>query len=215
MSTTRSIRGQILEIGEPTKAERDSIFQALTQPAIHVALGLRAPPIRSMYDSDILELHRGDEVRREPVRYHALRDKIDGRLVGFFLDFGWDHANDSVRELDLAFPDPSDRNLGAYFDATIIVSHYLFENGLAKRVRWRVRARGDRVPKRHERHGARLVSKQVEQHPVSGEWMNTFIFEFSIADYRNLVKHIDEDVTTVDYEASRTTIWDLLRNRGD
>ncbi len=91
----------------------------------------------------MLELHRGDEVKREPVRYHALRDKVDGRFVGFFLDFGWDHANDlGARGSTSPFLDPNDRNLGSYFDATILISFYLFENGLAKRVRWRVRAAG-------------------------------------------------------------------------
>jgi RimJ/RimL family protein N-acetyltransferase len=215
MSKTRSIRGNVLEIGEPTPADRQLIFEAFQNPEIHVALGLKNPPQRPMYDRDMLELHRGDEVKHEPVRYHALRDKADGRFVGFFLDFGWDHANDSVRELDIAFPDPKDRNLGSYFDATILISFYLFENGLAKRVRWRVRGRGERVPKSYERWGARFVSKQTERHPVTGDWMNTFIFEFAIADYNNLVKRVGQDAKTGDYEISRVGIWDLLRTPRD
>src|SRR5262249_47030596 len=110
-------------------------------------------------------------------------------------------------------PHDSDRNVGAYFDATIIVSQYLFENGLAKRIRWRVRAHGDRVPQRHERHGARLVQKQVERHPVTGEWMTTYIFEFAIADYEQLLTRMGEDAASGDYERSRTGVWDVFRSR--
>lgn len=208
----RSVRGQILEIGDPTPEERTEIFKALQRPDIHVPLGLKTAPSRTQYDTQTLELHRGEEMKREPVRYHALRDH-GGRFVGFFLDFGWDHPNDMVREIDLAFPDDNDRNVGAYFDATVIIGQYLFDNGLAKRFRWRVRAPGHRVPRRYERHGARFVSKQVERHPVTGEWMNTFIFEFALADYQRLLQSIDEDPTTTDYGNSRSGIWDVLRNR--
>ncbi len=211
----RVVRGNILTIGPAGASQREAIFTALRRADIHPSLGLKAPPLRAQFDTDVLELHRGEEMRREPVRYHALSRNDDGRFVGFFLDFGWDHPNDSIRELDLVFPDEADRNVGAYFDATIIVSQYLFENALAKRVRWRVRAHGERVPQRHQRHGARLVAKQVERHPVTGEWMNTYIFEFAIADYQRLLQRIGEDGSTDDYAKSRSGIWDVLRSRGN
>lgn len=209
----RVVRGNVLTIGPAGAPERDGIFAALQRADIHPNLGLKAPPSRAQFDTDVLELHRGEEMRREPVRYHALSRNDDGRFVGFFLDFGWDHPNDSIRELDLVFPHEADRNVGAYFDATIIISQYLFENALAKRVRWRVRSHGDRVPQRHERHGARLVAKQVERHPVSGEWMNTYIFEFAIADYQRLLARMGENGAADDYAKSRSSIWDVLRNR--
>jgi hypothetical protein len=109
----RTVRGNVLTIGPAGAAERERIFAALQLPEVYPNLGLKDTPTRAELDTDVLELHRGEEARREPVRYHALTRNSDGRFVGFFLDFGWDHPNDSVRELDLAFPDPADRNVGA------------------------------------------------------------------------------------------------------
>ena len=214
MTTIRPIRGQFLVIDTPTDAERESIFQALGRPDIHVPLGLRSPPDRQMYDDDILELHQGEVARIEPVRYCVLRDKTDGHFVGFYIDFGWAHANDPIREIDIAIPDPADRNLRCCFDAAVIIGPYMFENGFAKRLRWRVRSTGDRVPKRFDRHGARVVAKLVERHPVSGAQMNMFIFEFAIADYNDVMNRLGRDVGAVDSETLSAAMWDQLRNRG-
>lgn len=208
-----NIRGKLVTIAEPTAEERWWIFEALQRVAIHVPLGAKRPPTRSEHEASIFETHRGDEVRAEPVRYHVLRDNGSGRALGFFVDFGWDHPNDMVRELDLAFPDTVDRNVGVYFDATIIVSQYLFVNRLAKRVRWRVRANGERIPQRHERHGARLIAKQRERHPQTGAWMTTFIFELAEADFMRLAARLGVDPKVTDYGEIDGSLWDLLRDR--
>lgn len=207
----RDIRGRLLTIGEPGADETAWIFEALQSPAIHVPLGAKRPPSQTEHLASIFETTRGDEVRAEPVRYHVLRANDSGRAVGFFVDFGWDHPNDSVRELDLAFPDPADRNVGVYFDATVIVSQFLFVNRLAKRVRWRVRSSTGRAPLRHERHGARLITKQEERHPVTGEWVTTFIFEIAEADFRQLAAKLGVDPQTVAYGDTEGALWDTLR----
>ncbi|MBC7794163.1 MAG: hypothetical protein H7Z43_10685, partial [Clostridia bacterium] len=181
-----AVRGRHVTIDAPTADDHAWIFNALQRRDIHVPLGARRPPTLDEHVHSIFETHRGDEVKAEFVRYHVLRDNSHGRPTGFFVDFGWDHANDVVREIDLAFPSTADRNVGVYFDATVIVAQYLFMNRLAKRVRWRVRSHSDRAPRRHERHGARLIKQQQERHPETGEWVTTFIFELAEADFQRL-----------------------------
>src|SRR2546421_649938 len=117
----RPIRGRILVIDQPTDAELGFIHAALAEPAIHVAIGLSAPPTLAEMRAGSLTLVRGAETRREGVRFHILRSREDARPIGFFLDFGWDYPTDPVRELDLAIPQPEDRSLAGYADATVIV----------------------------------------------------------------------------------------------
>lgn len=205
------IRGKLVTIGMPTADEKTWIFEALQSRDIYVPLGARRAPTEAEHRGDVFETHRGDETRAEVVRYHILRENTSGRSVGFFVDFGWDHPNDTVREIDLAFPDAADRNVGVYFDATIIIAQYLFVNRMAKRVRWRVRSTTERVPRRHERHGARLIAKQQERHPETGDWMTTFIFELAEADFQRLAEGLGVDPKATNYGEIDTSLWDMLR----
>ncbi|MBI5507198.1 MAG: hypothetical protein HY903_00470 [Deltaproteobacteria bacterium] len=209
------VRGKVLEIDLPASAERDWIFQALQDPAVHVPLGLKQGPARELFDAARLDLWRGDAMRREPVRYHILRRLADRQPVGFFLDFGWDHPSDKTREIDLAFPDPKTRGIASYLDATVIVAQFLFKNGLAKRLRWRVDARGGQEPRRSTRQGARLLWRQEERHPVSGAWTVKYVYEYAIADMEALGRfgHIDP---RVDYADTLPRVFDSYRTlKGD
>lgn len=203
--TPSPVRGRLLEIGPADPSTRDWIFEALASPAVHVPLGLREPPEREHFERDLLTLVRGEEIREEAVRYHVLR-RLDGVPVGFFLDFGWDHPNDSTREIDLAFPSVADRGLGTYFDASIILAQYFFANGLAKRYRWRVEALRGQEPRRSARQGGRLVTRQEERHPVSGEWRVTFIYEFAVADFERLGERLGID-PYLDYAKQGVSLW--------
>ncbi len=205
--------GKLLEIDAPSPEERQWIFEALEAPEVHVPLGCKSAPSRELFDAEQLELHRGDAERREPVRFHILRRLDDGRPVGFFLDFGWDYANDSTREIDLVFPDPAERGVGTYVDATVIVAQYLFRAGLAKRLRWRVDAKPGRPPRRSTRQGARLILEQEERHPVTGEWTKKYVYEYAIADFEALGNAIDVD-PRADYADTEKTIFEAYRALG-
>jgi RimJ/RimL family protein N-acetyltransferase len=185
--------GKLLEIDAPTTEERQWIFAALTRPEIHVPLSCREAPTRELFDSEQLELWRGESRRQEAVRYHILRRLKDGQPVGFFLDFGWDYPHDPVREIDLVFPDPRDRGVGSYLDATVIVAQYLFRSGLAKRLRWRVDARSTGKPRRSSRQGARFLHETEERHPVTGEWVTRYIYEYALADFELLGERLGLD----------------------
>ena len=205
----KPVRGRVLEIDEPTADERAWVFEALQDAAVHVPIGCAAAPPRAHFAADLLELRRGPEVRREAVRYHVLRRLDDGRPVGFFLDFGWDHPGDSTREIDLAFPRPGDRGVDTYLDATVLISHYLFVNRLAKRVRWRVEgARG--APRRAQRQGARMLREFEERHPVTGEWRTKYIYEFALADFERLVRDAGVDAER-DYHDIGASVWEFYR----
>jgi hypothetical protein len=206
------VRGRYLEIGAPTAPERDWIFAALGAPAVHVPFGLKAAPGRRLFDADQLELWRGEVMRREPVRYHVLR-RLEGLMpVGFFVDFGWDYPHDATREIDLAFPKAEDRGLASYVDATVIVAQYLFKNGLAKRLRWRVSARRGAEPQRSTRQGARLLWRQEERHPITGEWVEQYVYEYAVADMEALGRAGAVD-PRVDYreQAADKRVWDAYR----
>lgn len=208
MSGVHKVRGRLLEIGAPSSEERRWIFESMQRPEVHVPLGCRAAPSETLFRAELLELCRGAEVRRDPVRYHVLRRLADGKPVGFFVDFGWDHPRDGTREIDLAFPDPADRGIGTYYDATIIVCQYLFGNGLAKRLRWRVESRDGTPPRRIARQGARVVQRQEERHPVTGEWMTTYICEFAIADFERFGEAHERDPRR-DYGDLDKSVWDV------
>ncbi len=206
---SKTVRGRTMSIGRPCPNDRAYIFGALQSPAIHVPLGLRDAPSKELFDSDHLRLTRGDEVRNEPVRYHVFRTLEEGRPVGFVVDFGWDTPNDPVREIDLAFPDPADRNLLRYFDSSILIAQYLFKNRLAKRFRWRVESKTGQEPKRSERQSGRLVSRQEERHPVTGEWRLTHIYEFSRSDFERIGEENGFDPYR-DYADLDISMWRIL-----
>ncbi|MBI3180309.1 MAG: hypothetical protein HYZ27_11650 [Deltaproteobacteria bacterium] len=206
----KKVRGKLLEIDAPTAAEREWIFTALAAPEVHVPLGCRAAPARALFDTDHIELWRGEAVRREPVRYHVLRSLAHGRPVGFFLDFGWDRPTDTTREIDLAFPQVAERSAASYLEATVIVAQYLFGNGLAKRLRWRVDAGPTGAPRRSERQGARLLLEQRERHPVSGEWVTKYVYEYALADFEKLGERLGIDPRQ-DYGEQNVTPWDAYR----
>jgi RimJ/RimL family protein N-acetyltransferase len=189
----KKVRGKLLEIDAPTAEEREWIFEALAEPEVHVPLSCREAPARALFDSEQLEFWRGDAMRREAVRYHILRRLEDGRPVGFFLDFGWDYPHDPTREIDLVFPDPRHRGIGSYLDATVIVAQYLFRSGLAKRLRWRVDVRPGQEPRRGTRQGARFLHETEERHPVTGEWLTRYIYEYALADFEALGERVGVD----------------------
>ena len=206
------VRGRTMVIDTPSIEDRTFVFEALRSPAVHVPLGLKTAPERSAYDSDHLILVRGEEVRNEPVRYHIFRELDAPRPIGFVVDFGWDHPGDSVREIDLAFPDPKDRNLLRYFDSSILIAQFLFKNRLAKRFRWRVVSSRGQEARRSARQGGRLISKQEEKHPVSGEWMLTHIYEFSRVDFEELGRKHGFD-PYLDYADQDLSMWRVLAGR--
>ncbi len=207
------VRGKLLEIDAPSAEERQWIFEALKAPEVHVPLGCKEAPSRELFDACQLNLHRGDAERREPVRFHILRRIDDGRPVGFFLDFGWDTPNDSTREIDLAFPDPADRGVGTYVDATVIVAQYLFRAGLAKRLRWRVDAGVGGKPRRSTRQGARLLLEQEERHPVTGRWSKKYVYEYAVADFEALGEAAGVDPRQ-DYADTEKSIFAAYRAAG-
>ncbi len=206
----RPVRGKLLEIAEPTATERMWIFRSLAAPAVHQPLGCRAAPTQALFAAGLLELWRGEVMRREPVRYHLLRRLSDRQPIGFFLDFGWDFAHDPTREIDLVVPSPQDRGLGVYVDATVIVAQYLFTNGLAKRLRWRVELKRGVMPRRSERQGARLLWRQQERHPVTGEWVEQVVYEYALADFESL-GHKQQLDPRVDYQATSARVFDAYR----
>lgn len=200
-------------LGPPSSADREFVFRALTEPRVHVPLGLREPPTRETYNTDHLMLVRGEEERVEPVRYHAFRTLDGARPLGFVVDFGWDHPQDPVREIDLAFPDPADRNLLRYFDSSILIAQYLFKNRLAKRFRWRVESKSGDPARRSARQAGRLVTRQEEKHPVSGDWIVTHIYEFSRADFDAMGEEHGFD-PYLDYaEQQGLSMWRILATR--
>lgn len=205
----RPIRGRVLSIDAPGDEDFRFIHDALQKPAIHVPFGLRTPPSAAELRAGALTLTRGPETRREGVRFHILRK--DARPVGFFLDFGWDYPTDSTRELDLAFPDPAERSVASYVDATIIVGQFLFVNGLAKRLRWRVDTKKGERPRRANRQGARLLAEFEERHPVTGEWLTKCIYEYALADFEQLWKKAGVDPFTTDYGDMGPTVWEMYR----
>lgn len=201
-----------MELGAARPRDRDYLFGALQSPAIHVPLGLREAPTRASFDTDHLTLVRGEEVRDEPVRYHLFRTLDEHRPIGFVVDFGWDTPNDSVREIDLAFPDPADRNLLRYFDSSILIAQYLFKNRLAKRFRWRVESSTGEEPRRSARQSGRLVARQEERHPVTGEWRLTHIYEFSRTDFERIGEENGFDPYR-DYAELDISMWRILAGR--
>ncbi|MEL6543558.1 MAG: hypothetical protein AAFQ82_02965 [Myxococcota bacterium] len=207
-----TVKGRTMELGATGPLEREFIFGALQSPDIHVPLGLREAPTRDSFERDFLTLARGDEVREEPVRYHTFRTLDGTRALGFVVDFGWETPNDSVREIDLAFPNPADRNLLRYFDSSILIAQYLFKNRLAKRFRWRVESKTGEEPRRSARQGGRLVTRQEERHPVTGEWRYTYIYEFSKADFERVGEDNDFD-PYLDYGELEVSMWGIFARR--
>ncbi|MEZ4271286.1 MAG: hypothetical protein R3C68_07590 [Myxococcota bacterium] len=210
----KKVRGRVLEIDTPTPAERHWVFEALQLPEIYRAFGCREPVDLAHFRAHIMSIYRGGrQLSHEAVRIHILRRLHERRAIGFFIDFGWDYPQDSTRDLDLAFPEVNERGLDTYWDATLIVSQYMFCNGLAKRLRWRVRVPKKRNLLQGERWGARLLSESIEEDPVTHKPTTCYIYEFALADWQ---RTCDEHGWSgdLDYGDTGTLLWDHNRRWG-
>ena len=210
ITPSKKIRGKILEIDAPTSAEREWLFTALQDPKVYLMFGCKSPPEQSLFDDDRLEIWEDERFWEAAVRYHILRNIAAARPVGFFIDYGWSYPNDLTRELDLTFPNPEDRNIGAYFDAQVIVAQYLFGNGMAKRLRWRIDVKGDREPRRAAHIGAHLIHKQPSRHPITGKPVTRYLYEYSIADFETIGRFCGEDPRR-DYADLASDVFDRYR----
>ena len=207
----RAVRGRFLKLAPVAFEQRDWLYEALQRPAVYEALSGARPPERAFFDANLLEIYRqGREKSHEAVRYHVLTRLSDGLPVGFFLDFGWDYPSDTTREIDLVFPNPSDRGLATYLDATVIVSQYMFGNHLAKRLRWRVVVKAGLQDRRGLRHGGRLLSRSQEVHPVSGALLERCIYEYARSDWLAILEAVGVPPDT-DYAEVRDSVWSYYR----
>lgn len=209
---TKPVRGKTMEIASADAGEREWIYQQLQDSAVYEPLGLNAPPPRIQFDAQCLRIVRGEERRDEFVRLHIFRDLMGRLPLGFVVDFGWEGPHDSVREIDVALPLKDARNLLRYFDANILIPQFLFKNGLAKRMRWRVEGHGEDPPRRSQRQSGRLLLRQSEQHPVSGEWRTTWIYEFTKHDFEEIGEAYGFDPYR-DHGELEISVWDVLGRR--
>ena len=203
----RKIAGKIIEIDHPTGDELDWIFDGMQNIEVYRAFGCKAPPTREMFDAHRIELCPQGAPELMTVRYHILRRRKDARAVGFVIDFAWDYPTDPVREIDLAFPDPKDRGIGSFFDATIIIVQYFFINRLAKRLRWRVTLGKNKSPARYLRLGARELARAHERDPIDGSPVEKILYEFSQSDFRALCRRVGDAFATTDYGDLKLSLW--------
>jgi hypothetical protein len=113
----------------------------------------------------MLMVKQGIRLELVQARFWSIRDEGDRKLLGFAIDYGWDTADDTIREIDIALPN------GGHEGRRIIdlfgkLLRAMFERG-ASEVRCRVRGRGfDRL---FARIGAVPVQVVAERHPKTSE----------------------------------------------
>ena len=208
----RKIRGQYLEIDEPSAEELEWIYESLQLPEIYAPLSLGARPARDQFERGELYLIEGEGDGVEAVRYYVARLLETGNAWGFFIEYGWEGAFDTTREFDLAIPHSTKHSIGLLLEAHVVGAQYLFVNGLAKRLRWRVKGPKGRAPRWYGRLGARHIGEMTEPHPISGEPLSKHVYELSLAEFRALFSRNGLD-PEVDYGSSDKPIWDLLRRK--
>ena len=206
----RKIRGHQVEVEEPSPREREWIYACLQRPEIYVPLSLGRGPSLEEFDRGELYLIEGEGEGAEAVRYCIVRLLESGVPWGFFLEYGWDGAFDTTREFDLATPVAGDHGLGVLLEAIVVGAQYLFVNGLAKRLRWRVQGPKGRPPRWYGRLGARHLGEINEPHPVTGEDLCRHVYELTLAEFEDLFERHGLD-PYVDYGESGRSVWSLLR----
>jgi hypothetical protein len=76
----------------------------LCEPAIYEdAFMLAARPDPAWIEASMLLVKNNLRTEFQPVRLWSVRD-LDQQLIGVGIDYGWEHAQDSDRELDFALP---------------------------------------------------------------------------------------------------------------
>jgi hypothetical protein len=209
-----SIFGPKLELGQPTGAEREWIFEAMQKPQIYVPLSCPQPPTRTLFEQNRLFTREKEGDYELDVRWLIARNRSDGLPRAFFIDFGWSGALDVIRDVDLAIPGES-AGISLYMEANLLVVIYLFRHRLAKRLRWRVSAAGAPRGRWWEKVGVRCVESFEEPHPQTGEPLKKLVYELTPAEYARILKRGDVDLDQSEREF-RLSLRKIVRApRGD
>ena len=206
----RRIRGPRREVDTPGEAELDWVFSVLQDEAVYLPLSLARAPSREEFDAGALYLVEGEGRGVEALRFHIVRLYETSEPWGFFLEYGWEGAFDTPREFDLVASPSGERSLALLLEAHVIGAQYLFLNGLARRLRWRVKAPENRPPRWYGRLGARHIGAMTEPHPVTGELLSKHVYEMTHGEFNELLKGQGLD-PEADFGESGKPVWDLLR----
>ena len=208
----KAVRGPHLEVDLPTSDERSFILALLASPDIHRPLGCPRPPTRVEFDAGLLPIAEGDGMDLEEVAYLIIRDRRDRRPLGFFLHYGWDTPRDLTRELDVAFAPGARAGPALALEALVMGGIYLFQNGLARRLRWRG-AHGKGAPRQlFARIGGQRLTTLTDPDPLTGELLARDLWELSREAYEGVLTRLGCDVKQLGEtgEGPAPELWALL-----
>lgn len=159
-----------LAVIAPIAAHLDQLVAWLNAPANARPLGLRPPVELDHLRRGVLPVFstRGRPAE-PPVRIYSLVD-AQGVLVGVTFSYGWDHPDDTVREVDLAIPYAGDLPPSTSLEAITRLTEACFVREGATEVRGRVRPghHGDGFARLFAAVGAEEIGRPRQQDPQTG-----------------------------------------------
>lgn len=158
-------------VGPPLPKDLDPIRGWLCEPAIYQdAFMLAARPDPAWIEASMLLVKNSLRIEFQPVRFWSVRDR-DERLIGFGVDYGWDHARDTARELDIALPLSSRRNAILPVCTLAALCDRLFHDHAATMIWGRVRvgASGKGFQRLFERVGGSMEKVAWDLQPTTGK----------------------------------------------
>lgn len=158
-----------IDLAPATPDDLEQIAAWLCEPAVWAdAFLLPAQPDPPWVRASMLMVKQGIRFELVQARFWSIRDAGSPALLGFAIDYGWELADDRVREIDIAMPEGGHegRRVVELFGALLAA---MFTRG-ATEVRCRVRAPGGRgFDRLFARIGAQPVQVVGERHPLSGD----------------------------------------------
>lgn len=167
---TKSVKNLQVHVHQTTEQELLQIIDWLQDPAIYSeAFWLPAEPDAAWIRRSCLLVLNGQGLEFQPVRIWSVEHQ--NLLIGLAIDYGWNHANDSTREIDFALP-ASPKNhvrLPLYTLAGLI--HALFSNHNVMKILGRMPAgpNGKGFPRLYKAVGGTLEYVREDAHPLTGK----------------------------------------------
>lgn len=159
-----------LALVAPADAHLEQLVSWLNAPANARPLGLRPPVELDHLRRGVLPVFstRGRPAE-PPVRIYSLVD-AQGVLVGVTFSYGWDHPDDSVREVDMAIPYAGALAPSTSLETMTRILEACFAREGATEVRARVRPghHGDGFGRMFTAVGAEEIGRPRQQDPQTG-----------------------------------------------
>src|SRR5687767_12763218 len=100
--SSSAYHGPTLTVAPLVAADEPQVVAALAPPHVYQPLDLRRPPTADEIARREVPSVEWPESVTMPVDLLAVKSRRTGALAALWLSYGWDHPNDSTREIDTA-----------------------------------------------------------------------------------------------------------------